>query len=147
MVTFMKKLFAIMVAGLCVLTPAMADKSKSKAADKVAVELNQVRQVDKNCIAYFLLKNSTKADFTSFKVELVTFDSNGLISNRILGNFDKIRAGKTMVKLLPIPDSKCSEIDQVLINDVHDCTNEAKLKIDCLDAIVPSNRSKIKLIK
>lgn len=113
----------------------------------ISIELNRLMQKDKNCVTYFMIKNNSDFNFSEFKTEMVTFDKDGLITNRILGDFQKIRPKKTVVKLFAIPDTKCSSIDKILINDVHSCKANTEKNMDCLDWLQPSYRAKIELFK
>ncbi len=127
--------------------PGQNQQAPATEQQNILIELNRLEQKDNNCVTYFMIKNNTNFNFSKFQTEMVTFDKNGLINNRILGDFQKIRPNKTVVKLFAIPDAKCSTINKILINDVHICKADTEQPMDCLDLLQPSNKAKIKLFK
>ena len=118
-----------------------------QATNIIFLELNRLQQQKGNCISYFVLKNQTANSYSAFQIELIVFDKNDIISSRFLGDFKKVKANKTLVKLFSIPKTKCNSIAKVLINDIHQCKIGKSNKENCLDLIKPSAKSSTTLFK
>jgi len=123
------------------------NKKQQENTPDILIELNRLEQKDNNCITYFMIRNNSKHNFTEFKTEMVTFDKDGLINNRILGDFKKIRPQKTVVKLFAMPETKCEVVHKILINDVHSCSTDSDETIDCLNLLKPAYKAEVELFK
>jgi len=121
--------------------------NKKTKDQQILIELNRLEQKDNDCVTYFMIKNDTKHNFTEFVTEMVTFDKKGLINNRILGDFKRIRPHKTIVKLFAMPNIKCSVVHKVLINDVHSCATSSGEEIDCLELLKPRHKAEVEFLK
>lgn len=122
------------------------------AEDRIDVEINRLEQVQGNCRAYFLLKNSTTRKFTEFKVDLVLFDKKEIISTRLAVDFQPLLANKTSVKLFDIKDVQCDNLSSILVNEVMSCVhNNQDIKdtteLDCIAIINPKSKVDAKLFK
>jgi len=128
------------LAALLVGLPAL------QADEGLRIELNKLEPRSSACRAYLLFKNGTDRTFSDFKLDLVLFDHDGIIANRIAVNIAPLRAGKTNVKLFDIDGMECSNIGRVLLNDVIACQDDKGERTDCVTLIEPASRAKAPLV-
>lgn len=116
-----------------------ADKSASTGM--VSVELNKLEPVDGACRVYLLLHNATETSFDKLQIELVSFEPNGEIGQRIAVDLAPLQAGRTVVRLFDLPKVDCRQIAKVLLNDVIACSPAPAGAANCLDELQPSSRA------
>ncbi len=116
------------------------------AQDSIEIELNKLEDRDDSCRAYLVFKNHTGSYFKEFKLDLVMFGPDGVISRRLAVDSSPLRARKTSVKLFDIEGLSCQEISLILINDVLSCRDEAE-RDDCVDLIEASSKSHVSFVK
>ncbi|MEO1091789.1 MAG: hypothetical protein AAFX81_14240 [Pseudomonadota bacterium] len=87
----------------------------------IGLELNKLEQVDASCRAYIVIRNDSGADLESLDVDLVTFQSQGVIGSRYRVELAPVAAEKTLVKTFDLADVECAQIERVLLNDVVTC--------------------------
>lgn len=127
------------------LLPAWAPVSM--AAEGIKIELNKLEPADSACRAYLLFQNNTAADIESLKLDLVMFNSDGIIDKRLAVEGGPLPAGKTSVKLFDIQGITCKSVHRVLLNGVLSCTsNQGEMK-DCLKMIQTSSLSSADFFK
>jgi hypothetical protein len=114
---------------------------------KVKIELNKLETVDDACRVYLVIENETPTDFTTLQVELVSFDSDGLIGQRLAVDLGPLRPEKTLVKLFDMPQARCESVDRLLLNDVLACESGEAATDNCLDLLVPGSRASTKFWK
>lgn len=135
--------FALAFAAVAMVPgPAWPDAGKA-----VAIELNKLEPNGAACRAYLVLKNGTESVFGSLKLDLVVFDSDGVVAKRLAVETAPLPAGKTSLKVFDIADQPCGGIGRVLLNDVLACRDVAGPREDCLDLVVPSARGPIPFIE
>jgi hypothetical protein len=120
---------------LLVLVPTLA----YAAPEMARVELNAADTESNKCRLTFVIENKTDHTLESLKLDLVTFDPDGIASKRLTTEMGPVRAAKTIVRIFLI-DGECSKIGSVLINDVTGCTPGDVGA--CLDGLVLSSRVK-----
>ena len=109
----------------------------SAAEEKVSVQLNSVENADNRCRLYFVIENKSQVGIESMKLDLVAFDGDGGILNRVIVEMGPVQSAKTMVRAFAV-DAECAHISALLVNDVVVCTpGEAGA---CLDGLVLSSR-------
>ncbi|MGE0253434.1 MAG: Tat pathway signal sequence domain protein [Alphaproteobacteria bacterium] len=113
----------------------------------VAVELNRLEPQGDDCRAYLVFENATKDAFSSLKLDLVLFDSDGVIARRLAVEGGPLAAGKTVVRLFDIAKLPCPRIGRVLLNDVLACSGPDGAGADCLAQIEPRSRAAAAFIK
>jgi len=64
------------------------------AAAGVTVELNKLEAQGEDCRAYLVFENATADAFTSLKLDLVLFDSDGIIARRLAIEGGPLPAGR-----------------------------------------------------
>lgn len=119
----------------------------SSADGQLGIELNKLEQRDESCIAYLVFDNATGLAFDALQLELILFDTDGLILRRLTLDAAPIRRDKLSVKLFEVTAMPCGSLGRILVNDLVRCTvAEAPLE-GCLDKITPSSRMAVELIK
>lgn len=135
--------FGLSIVGLASLAPAMT----LAAHQPLSVELNRLDEEGQSCRASFVITNPGPETFTGYKLDLVVFDKGGTITKRLAADVAPLRADKETVKMFDIPDTPCSGIGSILINDVLDCRVGDKPAADCAGAIAASSKLPVKLLK
>ena len=113
----------------------------------VVVELNKVEQLDNACRAYLLFENGNSSRFNEFRLDLVLFDSEGVIARRIAVEAAPLRADRSVVKLFDLADLQCETIDRVLLNDIAPCADEEGARQDCVDEVELRARTDIEFFQ
>lgn len=134
---------ALLFVGLCLSTGAASAVEKGR----IGVELNKLEPAGDACRAYLLLSNGTAAAFTSLKLDLVTFDANGIVQRRIAVETAPIGAGKTSLKVFDINGIQCAAIGRMLLNGVLSCKGGKEQTADCLSLVSVSSRAAQPFIK
>ena len=116
-----------------------------QAGQGLRIELNKLEPRSGACRAYLLFENGTDRTFSDFKLELMLFDHEGIIANRLAVNIAPLRVGKTNVKLFDIDGMECSNIARVLLNDVIACKDDNGERTDCDTLIEPASRAEAAL--
>jgi len=109
------------------------------AADhRLRIELNSFEDTEKQCRITFVIENKA-AGVDSLKLDLVVFDTEGIVHRRIITEMGPVRAGRTMVKTFAI-ETRCARIGAVLVNDVTACAPGEPNA--CLDGLTLESRIK-----
>ena len=117
------------------------------ANQPVAIELNRLDQQGQSCRASFVITNPGPDAYTGYKLDLVVFDKGGTITKRLAADIAPLRADKESVKIFDIPDTPCTGIGSILVNDVLDCRADDKPVADCAGNLAISSKLPIKLLK
>ncbi|MGM0561681.1 MAG: Tat pathway signal sequence domain protein [Pseudomonadota bacterium] len=138
----------VMVAGLAVSAAAQdetaQDESDAAAMDgRVTLELNKLEQVDQTCRAYMLFENDSGSDFDQFRLDLVLFDAEGVISRRIAIEAAPLETGRSTVKFFDFTEQQCDTIDRMLVNGVSPCADASGEREDCNDILNLANRTDV----
>jgi hypothetical protein len=117
------------------------------SAELMHVELNKLESQNSACLAYLVFENNTGHSFSDLTLDLVMFDKQGIIINRLAVNAAPVAAEKTSVKLFDIEDLACEEIGSILLNGVLDCRDEGGKVPNCVALLSPSSRANVALEK
>jgi hypothetical protein len=126
---------------------AQAEPAASTGQAGVSIELNKLEQSEKGCRAYMVLNNGSDSDFSSFKIDLVIFQTDGVIGKRFSIDLAPLRSKKKSVKLFEIDGTHCDKIGSLLINDVMDCKAGGAAVPSCLADLKASSLSQVQLSK
>ncbi len=107
----------------------------SLAATPVTIELNKLESVENACRAYLVFRNTTQSSFSAFRLDLVLFGKDGVISRRLAVEAAPLAPGRTSVKLFDIQGVGCGDIGQVLLNDVVACKDASGDRTDCIGIV------------
>ena len=111
------------------------------------LELNKLETYDKGCRAYMVVNNTTDTNYQSFALDLVLFQTDGIIGRRFKLDLSPLRAQKKAVKLFELDGTACDKIGSFLINDVMDCKTDAGPVADCLQRVTASTLTNVPLSK
>lgn len=113
----------------------------------VRIELNRLEALDKACRVYLVLANAGADSFDTFKLDLVLFDTDGVIARRLAVEAAPLRAEKTSVKLFDLDGLACDRVGTVLVNDVLVCSTAKGPVEDCVAQVETASRTSAKLVK
>lgn len=126
---------------------AAAAAAPAAAADKVALELNKLEPVSNGCRAYLVVDNKGPRAYTALKLDLVMFQTDGVIGRRFALDLAPVKAGKTSVKLFDLDGVKCEDVGSLLINDIMDCKAGAAEEAGCLERLTVTSRTRAQLTR
>jgi hypothetical protein len=142
------KRFALPCAGaLSLATAAGAEATATADAASTTIELNKLEPADKGCRAYMVVNNATDTNYQSFKIDLVLFQTDGVIGRRFSIELAPLRPKKKSVKLFEIDGLVCDKIGSLLINDVMECKADAGPVPNCLESLKTSTLTNVQLSK
>jgi hypothetical protein len=121
--------------------------ASAPAAASTSIELNKLEAADKGCRAYMVVNNPTDTAYQSFKIDLVLFQTDGVIGRRFSIDLAPLRAEKKSVKLFEIDGIACDKIGSLLINDVMECKSDAGPLDNCLQHLKTSTLTNVQLSK
>lgn len=130
---------AIVLGGFAA-APAFAQE-----AVKFPVELNRLEQAGNLCRVYLVARNPDQTAIKSFKLDLVFFDKKDIIHNRLFTEHGQLIPGKTAVRPFNMPNTDCSQLGAILVNDVATCIGEDGAPLDCLPRLELSSKADIPL--
>lgn len=133
-------LLLVLVFGFAV--PAQAEETAP-----LKIELNKLEPQGGACRAYLVLENGSDSAFAELKLDMVMFDSDGVVSRRLAVQAAPLPAGKTSLKVFDIRDLPCDRLGRVLLNDVMACGDQSGPRGDCLALIEATARAPLSLIK
>ncbi|MGD9785607.1 MAG: hypothetical protein AB7E80_07885 [Hyphomicrobiaceae bacterium] len=125
-------------------TPAAPGTTTSAVGIKV--ELNKLEDQKASCRAYLVVDNAGAA-YETLKLDLVLFQTDGIIGRRFALDLAPLRADKRSVKLFDLDGVKCSDVGSFLVNDVLGCKVAGAEASDCLERIGVTSRTKVDLVK
>lgn len=114
---------------------------------KIAVELNKLETQQASCRAYLVIDNQSDKSYDVLKLDLVLFQTDGIIGRRFALDLAPIKAKKRSVKLFDLDGVKCETIGSFLINDIMECKAGGADESGCLDRLALSSRSNVQLSK
>ena len=116
-------------------------------ARQVDIELNKLEPAGDACRAYVVIKNGTTDRFTSMKLDVVMFDTDGIVSKRLAVEAAPLAAEKTVLKVFNISNLPCTSISRVLLNDIVSCTDQSGDRDDCVAISRLSSRGDVEFVK
>ncbi|WP_290648296.1 Tat pathway signal sequence domain protein [Aquisalimonas sp.] len=113
----------------------------------MTVELNKLEPRNGSCLAYLVLENDVGVRFETFRLDLVMFDTDGIIARRLALEAGPLEEGKTAVKMFDITDLPCQDLGRVLLNEVIDCEAGDGTAPDCTAYTHVTARTEVPFIK
>lgn len=139
------------LTALCVSSGLAAQETPSAQSDtggeSVTVELNKLEPSDKGCRAYIVVSNPTQASYDAYKLDLVLFQTDGVIGRRLALDLAPVRADKRTVKLFDLEGTQCDTIGNFLVNDVLDCKTASGPVANCLANLKVKSLTKAEISK
>lgn len=137
------------LAVLTLLASAVLPVSAS-AADlsgrHLLVELNKMEPAGEDCRTTWVLNNGTGADLARLKLDIVAFDTDGIVVRRVGAELGPIGSGHTRVKLFDLKSIDCGDVGRMLMNGVLACEvegAEAVSQEQCAKSIETATRTEI----
>ena len=100
---------------------AQDQTTPTAATPKISVELNRIDDRADSCKMTFVAANGFDRVIDRFALEIVLFDGDGLVDQITAFNFNRLDAGKTVVRQFDVPGGSCSRLSRVLVNGVAAC--------------------------
>jgi hypothetical protein len=143
-----RTILALLAASsLLAVVPARAQDAAAKTDDTVSLELNKLETSEKGCRAYVVVSNASSTSFSGYKLDLVMFQTDGVIGRRFALDLAPLRPSKRSVKLFDLDGTSCDGIGSFLVNDVLECRAEAGPVDDCLARLKVSSLTKVGISK
>jgi len=111
------------------------------------VELNRLEERGDACRVHLVLENKSPRAYTSYRLDLVIFSSDGVISRRLALETAPLRANKTMVKEFELAGLTCKGVGRILLNDIPACASDAGELGDCVTTTRVSSRASVAFVK
>ncbi|MGO1118227.1 Tat pathway signal sequence domain protein [Rhodovibrionaceae bacterium A322] len=143
----MRRLIAVVGAALLLAGQAVGASAQSSADKTITIELNKLEQRDGACRTYLLFENATDQQLDPFRLDLIFFGSDGVITQRLVVDAAPLRAGKSVVKLFDLAGQQCADVSRILLNDVSPCGDASGERDDCVDLVTPQSRSEVVFFK
>ena len=123
-------------------------RSTAGASDgSIQAELNKLEPSNGDCHAYLVLENTSSSAFEALKLDVVVFDTDGIVERRLAVQAAPLPPGKTSLKIFNVGDLQCDRIGRLLLNDVLDCADGAGARHDCLALLSTTARAAVPFIK
>lgn len=135
------KLATVLLLLIALSAPAAAADSPLK------IDLNKLEPNGEACRAYLVLENGTDSAFSALKLDLVMFDTDGVVAKRLAVETAPLPAGKTSLKVFDMSDLPCEQVGRLLLNTVMTCADASGTRDNCLGLISTSARGTIPFIK
>jgi hypothetical protein len=143
-----RTLLALLAASsLLAAAPARAQDAAAKTDDTISLELNKLETSEKGCRAYVVVSNASSTSYSGYKLDLVMFQTDGVIGRRFALDLAPLRPSKRSVKLFDLDGTSCDGIGSFLVNDVLECRAEAGPVNDCLARLKVSSLTKVGISK
>jgi hypothetical protein len=123
--------------------PSAADADSGS----IVIELNKIEETDEGCRTLFVFDNRSGHELNPFRVDLVLFDTSGVVSHQFLLEAAPLYAGKKTVASFVIKPGGCKDISSILVNDIPRCENDSGAAFDCVERLEVSSKSEIPLEK
>lgn len=130
-----------LLIGLALPSVASADDGR------IGIELNKLEPVETGCRSYIVVRNPGEQSYTAFNMEVLVFDTDGVIQNRIAMDLAPVQPRKTSVLIINLAGIQCEKIGEVLVNSFLDCENGEQRFGDCLARIDLSTKASARLFK
>ena len=162
----MRKRWWLVATGLYLFSGGWQDaNSQAKPGPPIPVELNRLEPLPatgsspgeaeasgRGCRVYIMVTNPDPEPISQLLLDVMLFNTNGIVFHRGSFDFAPLAAHKTLVRVFDIQGQPCDGISRVLVNDVLACsvgqgTDTNQQRQACLDRLQLSSRAKAELTK
>lgn len=133
--------------GLLLLAGLFVAAAHGEQSQGVAIELNKLEQKGADCRLYMLFKNRDARAFESLKLDLVAFDRQSIVSQRLALEGGPLPAEKTLLKAFELSAVQCADLSRLLLNGVLACKTGGGEATDCLQRVRTSSRTEVEFIQ
>jgi hypothetical protein len=137
-------------AALLSTLPSLAEdpaKTDQTPGEGITLELNKLETAEKGCRAYVVVSNPSSTTYDAYKLDLVMFQTDGIIGRRFALDLAPLRPSKRTVKLFELDNTSCDTIGSFLVNDVLECKAQSGPVNDCLSRLKVSSLTKVGISK
>ncbi len=111
---------------------------------QIGLELNHVQATqDGGCRLSIIATNGLQRPIDQLGLEMVAFNTDGLVDQFLRLDFSRISAGKTKVLQFDLAGKSCESLSRLHINDVLNCVPPAITDVYCPDLLDLKNRTPI----
>lgn len=111
-------------------------------AERIGLELNRLQPTGEGaCSVQLVIDNPGAHAYRSLDLDMVVFDRDGVIAARVAMQLAPLRARKLAVREFDLPELRCQDIGQLLLNDVPDCARDDGSTPDCVELLQLSSRA------
>lgn len=141
------------------LTPPPAAEAPATPSAPITLELNKLEPLPAGqpggpgCRVYMVTSNPGGPALETLRLDLVIFNTDGIISHRVAVDLGPLPAHKTSVRLFDLAGQNCDDIGHMLVNDVMLCSSTGadgtpdQQRAACLSRLQTSSRTKAQLTK
>jgi len=160
----MPKGWSLAAAGLCLIVGGWRDaNAQAKPGAPIPIELNRLESLPAaggspggpqssgvGCRVYIVVTNPDPEPLSQLRLDVMMFNTDGIVSHRVDLELGPLPARKTAVRLFDIQGQPCDGISRLLVNDVL-CSvgpsTDPNQHQACLDRLQLSSRAKAELTK
>ena len=118
--------------------------SAQDLSGKIGLELNHVQPTaDGGCRLSIIATNGLERPMNQLGLEMVAFNTEGLVDQFLRLDFSRISAGKTKVLQFDLAGKSCESLSRLHINDVLNCVPPTITDVYCPDLLDLTNRTAI----
>ncbi len=139
-----KKPNRVLAVALCIL-PLYGGAVFAAGEGKLGFELNNARQAGGNCRLSFVIQNRMPMAIEALSLEIVLFNSQGLVDQFLKLKAGALPKGKMRVKQFDLKGRNCADISKILINEIAECKGADLGPSSCAAALSLSSRTSIEL--
>jgi len=139
--------FSTVIAAAFLVFAAIPAALAQSGTQKVQIELNKLEPQANACRAYLVLQNGTESTFGSLRLDIVAFDTDGIVAKRLAVEAAPLPPGKTSLKLFDMSELSCEGIGHLLLNSILACADQNGEREDCLNLTDVSAKPGLRLIK
>ncbi|HLS18753.1 MAG TPA: hypothetical protein VK090_03000 [Paracoccaceae bacterium] len=136
---------ALLLASIASAEPAGEVEEANDTA--LSIELNRLDAAENTCKASLVVSNGTGTGFESLVLDLVMFDSDGIIAGRMAVELAPLPPAKTSVRAFSLGGMECESVGRVLLNTVVACETAEGEQDRCLEMIRTSSRTDVPFIE
>ncbi|SIS57262.1 hypothetical protein [Paracoccus saliphilus] len=121
-------------------------RTQTDIVDSILLELNGATSTEAGgCQLTVVTTNRLDQDLDRAAWQVAIFDAAGVVQSLPILDFGAMVSGKTKVAMFELPDRGCTDIGQIIVNDVAACTtgDGKDLRNACLTGLATQSRTDI----
>ena len=111
--------------------------------NRLSMELNRVETVDSGCQTTLVMTNDLSQDIADLGIELVLFDTEGIVNQFVLLTSGPLPAGRTRVKAFMLEQVRCEQLQRILVNGVTTCSGGEVVPETCSRQLSVTSRAPV----
>ncbi len=139
MIQFIKK-SVLLLCLMCLSGYSAFAQEAEQEAPSFMVELNNLQATEEGCLISFLVENRLGVDLDNTSFEMVFFDQNNFVDQLIVLDFNGFKQNKLKVRQFNLPETQCSNIGQILVNDIPTCEGQGIDSASCSEFLNAKSR-------